>query len=84
MKGVSLLWRRHVKSDGAAIAVTSGLAIDWGGDRESARWAPVEIAVLISKPRRNTQRAKERVVELSGYLKVFYTNHYMTKHFCLH
>ena len=35
------------ESDGAAIGVGGGLAIDGRGDAECARWAAVEVAVVV-------------------------------------
>ena len=47
VEGVALFRRLRGKSDGAAIAVTSGLTVDGSSNAERARWAAVEIPVFI-------------------------------------
>lgn len=80
MEGVGLLGGLHGEPDGAAIAVSGGLAIDGRGDAEAARGAAIEIPVPVGNPRANTQRAEQRVVKLLGNLKVVDTEHDVTEH----
>ena len=84
VEGVGLLGRLHGKTDGAAVGVAGGFAVDGGGDAEVAGGAAVEIPVLVGHAGRNAQRAQQGVIKLAGFFQVGHTDHHMAEHrFCL-
>ena len=65
MKGVALLVRVDRESDGAAVSMRRGLAVDRDRDREDAFRADVEVATVVVDPGADAERAERWAAQIS-------------------